>query len=123
MPDANHLLVSIGRGNAIAEYGYKGARRPVRFLGLIPTDWYPVQVQPDPNLGSNSIVITNDKGIGARGPASTINKGPYTEPNPGPATDHNTYDDTGSVTTFALPTSHDQLRQTTRTVFTDNAWS
>ena len=46
--------------------------------GCIPTDWYPVQVQPDPALGAATIVVTNDKGIGARGPASTINKGPDT---------------------------------------------
>ena len=121
-PDANHLLVSIGRDNAIAEYSYSGANHPVRLLGLIPTDWYPVQVQPDPSLGPNSIVVTNDKGIGARGPASTISKGPYTEPQSGPATDHNTYDDTGSVTSFALP-SEGQLHHLTQTVFTDNAWS
>ncbi len=43
--------------------------------GLLPTDWYPVQVQPDPALGAGTVVVTNDKGIGAQGPESTINKG------------------------------------------------
>ena len=46
----------------------------MRLEGLIPTDWYPVQVQPDPALGAGAIVVTNDKGIGALGPESTINK-------------------------------------------------
>ena len=117
MPDPNHVLVSIGRDNAIAVYRYTGVNRPLRYEGLIPTDWYPVQVQPDPALGANTIVVTNDKGIGAQGPAATINKGYDTTP----ATGGNTYDDTGSLTTFTMP--HDsQLWQDTQTVFTDDDW-
>ncbi len=57
--------------------------------------------QPDPALGANQIVVTNDKGIGARGPESTINKGPYTSQ--ARQAGHNTYDDTGSVTLFDDP--------------------
>jgi YVTN family beta-propeller protein len=122
MPDQHHVLISIGRDNAIADYSYDGLYRPMRMEGLIPTDWYPVQVQPDPALGPQGIVVTNDKGIGARGPASTINKGPYTAPAPSKATDHNTYDDTGSVTSFTMP-SAGQLPHLTRTVFNNNAWT
>jgi YVTN family beta-propeller protein len=121
MPDPDHVLVSIGRDNAIGVYRYHGLDAPMRFEGLIPTDWYPVQVQPDPALGHDAIVVTNDKGIGARGPASTINKGPDTAPATGNATGHNTYDDTGSVTTFTMP-SPGQLPGLTRTVFANNAW-
>ncbi len=116
MPDANDVLVSIGRDNAIAEYHYSGLTTPMTFEGLIPTDWYPVQVQADPAL-NNEIVVTNDRGIGDRGPQATITKGPGTSP----ATGYNTYDDTGSVTTFGLPTGR-QLSAQTRVVFTDNAW-
>jgi YVTN family beta-propeller protein len=116
MPDADHLLISIGRDNAIAEYRYEGLSTPPHLEGLLPTDWYPVQVQADSALGGE-IVVTNDKGIGARGPASTISKGPQTSP----ATGHNTYDDTGTVTTFALP-EESQMPQYTQTVFADNAW-
>jgi YVTN family beta-propeller protein len=117
MPSPDRVLVSIGRDNAIAVYNYRGLYRPMEPRGLIPTDWYPVQVQPDPTLGAGEIVVTNNKGIGAWGPESTINKGPYTTP----ATGHNTYDDTGSVTTFSMP-SDSQLPSLTNTVFTDNAW-
>ena len=117
MPDAAHVLVSIGRDNAIAQYSYGGLSKPVTYQGLMPTDFYPVQVQADPALG-NEIVVTNDKGIGARGPASTIDKGPKTKP----AKAHNTYDDTGSVTMFKLP-SAGALSADTKTVFTDNAWN
>jgi YVTN family beta-propeller protein len=125
MPDAHHVLVSIGRDNAVAVYKYRGLSRPLRYQGLIPTDWYPVQVQPDKALGAKRIVVTNDKGIGARGPASTINlsrTGAPTASNPGDATGHNTYDDTGSVTTFALP-GDNQLASLTKKVFVNNAWN
>ncbi len=118
MPDPNTVLVSIGRDNAIAEYSYNGLNQPMHLQGLLPTDWYPVQVQPDPALGAGTVVVTNDKGVGASGPESTINKGAYTDV----ATGHNTYDDTGSVTVFTMPTSQWQLSQDTHTVFRDNAW-
>jgi YVTN family beta-propeller protein len=119
MSDPNHVLVSIGRDNAIAVYRYNGLYgRRMRLIGLLPTDWYPVQVQPDPALGANTIVVTNDKGIGAQGPASTINKGYDTTL----ATGHNTYDDTGSVTTFTMPADY-QIGQDTQTVFTDDDWN
>ena len=38
MPDASHVLVSIGRDDAIAVYRYRGLSRPMRYLGLLPTD-------------------------------------------------------------------------------------
>ncbi len=97
MPDPGHVLISIGRDNAIADYRYDGLAGGLQYQGLIPTDWYPVQVQPDSAL-NNEIVVTNDKGIGARGPCLVecpLDKGPGTHP----VTGHNTYNDTGSVTT------------------------
>ena len=115
MPDAEHILVSTGRDNAIAVFRYNGPVSPVQYQGLLPTDWYPVNVAMDAKLGK--IVVTNDKGIGARGPESTIAKGPGTNP----ATGHNTYDDTGSLTTFALPGQED-LGKYTHQVFVDNDW-
>jgi len=116
MSDANHVLVSIGRDNAIAVYQYRGLYQRMKFVGLLPTDWYPVEVQPDSALGK--IVVTNDKGIGARGPATQINHGYLTNS----TTDHNTYDDTGSVTTFTMPPDY-QIPQDTQAVFTDDDWS
>jgi len=115
MPDPNHILVSIGRDNAIAVYRYNGLHQPVQYEGLIPTDWYPVTVQYSTAL--HKIIVTNDRGIGARGPASTVTEGPDTNP----ATGHNTYDDTGSLTSFAPPTEAD-LAHLTHQVFVDNDW-
>ena len=123
MSDPKHVLVSIGRDNAIAVYDYDGPYSRMRFTGLLPTDWYPVQVQPDNALGAGTIVVTNDKGIGARGPVSSINKGPNTAPAAQTVSGHNTYDDTGSVTTFMMPTDRNQIWQDTQTVFTDDDWN
>lgn len=115
MPDSHHILVSVGRNNSIAVYEYNGAKTPVKYQGLIPTDWYPVNVAWDAPLGK--LVVTNAKGIGARGPLSTITKGDDTNP----ATGHNTYDDTGSITTFAPPSAKD-LAGLTHQVFVNNDW-
>ena len=115
MPSPNQILVSIGRDNALAAYYYNGPNNPVQYEGLLPTDWYPVNVTMDQPLGK--LVVTNDKGIGARGPVSTITE----DPNTNPATGHNTYDDTGSVTSFKPPTTA-QLAGYTHKVFVDNDW-
>ena len=123
MSDPHTLLVSIGRDNAIGVYRYDNLNSPIKYEGLIPTDWYPVQVQPDPTLGAGTIVVTNDKGIGARGPATSINQGPDTGPGVAKVKDHNTYDDTGSVTQFTMPSNSSDLAADTRTVFRDNAWN
>ncbi|MFL6076164.1 MAG: bifunctional YncE family protein/alkaline phosphatase family protein [Mycobacteriales bacterium] len=115
MTDDHHLLVSIGRDNAIAAYRYENLVAPVRYTGLIPTDWYPVNVQLDSRL--HRLVVTNDKGIGARGAPSTIGEGPDTTP----ATGHNTYNDTGSLTVFRQPADR-QLGTLTHQVFVNNRW-
>ncbi|MFC5720716.1 bifunctional YncE family protein/alkaline phosphatase family protein [Streptomyces gamaensis] len=115
MPDAHHVLVSLGRDNAVAQYRWDGPRTPVRYEGLIPTDWYPVGVQYDAALGR--VVVTNARGIGSRGPLSTVHDGPDTPP----ATGHNTYDDTGTLTVFAPP-SRWRLGRLTHQVFVDNDW-
>jgi YVTN family beta-propeller protein len=120
MPDSHHILVSIGRDNALAVYYYNGAHQPVQYQGLLPTDFYPVAVASDPAIGK--IVVTNDKGIGARGTESTINKGPGTAPGAESVTGHNTYDDTGSLTDFAMPSTA-ALGAYTDQVFTDNDWT
>ncbi len=115
MTDGQHLLVSIGRDNALAVYRYNGPTSPVQYQGLIPTDWYPVNVQFDRATGK--VVVTNDKGIGARGPETSISEGPDANV----VTGHNTYNDTGSLTRFALPTEAD-LAGLTHQVFVDNDW-
>ncbi|MDX6258087.1 MAG: hypothetical protein QOJ11_4421 [Frankiales bacterium] len=111
----NTVLVSIGRDNALAVYRYNGMSSPIQYKGLIPTDWYPVNVQFDAKIGR--VVVTNDKGIGSRGPQTPIDAGPDANV----VTGHNTYNDTGSITQFTPPTDAD-LANLTHQVFLNNDW-
>ncbi|HZC27747.1 MAG TPA: phosphoesterase, partial [Actinopolymorphaceae bacterium] len=109
-----HLLVTLGRANAVAVYRYDGAPKdPVSYIGLLPTDYYPANVA---TVG-NQIVVTNTRGIDARGPAITTYKGPGTVP----VTGHDTHSTTASLTRFTLPSDLDIARYTT-TVFAQNGW-
>jgi YVTN family beta-propeller protein len=109
-----HLLVTLGRANAVAVYRY-GSRpqEPVSYVGLLPTDYYPANVA---TVGDR-VVVTNTRGIDARGPAITTNKG-YGVPI---VSGHDTHSTTASLTSFTLP-SDQQIGKYTATVFAQNAW-
>src|SRR5262249_50910246 len=85
LTDDGHLLVTLGRANAVAVYRYTTPLEPVSFVGLLPTDYFPAEIAA---LG-NQIIVSNTRGIDAR--RSTTNR-------------HGTHDTTSSVTHFALPT-------------------
>ncbi|QGN57041.1 bifunctional YncE family protein/alkaline phosphatase family protein [Nostocoides sp. HKS02] len=109
-----HLLVTLGRANAVAVYRY-GSRpqEPVSFVGLLPTDYYPANVA---TVGSR-VVVTNTRGIDARGPAITTDKG-YGVP---VVSGHDTHSTTASLTSFTVP-SDQQIAKYTSTVFAQNGW-
>ena len=110
-----HLLVTLGRANAVAVYRYDGTPEdPVSYIGLLPTDYYPATVA---TVG-DQIVVTNTRGIDARGPAITTYKGQGTVPVSG----HDTHSTTASLTRFTLPSDRDIARDTT-TVFAQNGWA
>lgn len=110
----NRLLVTLGRANAVAVYGVsKNAQDPARYIGLLPTDYYPSNIA---NV-DGKVVVTNTRGIDARGPAVTFNEGTGTTP----ATGHGTHSTTGSFTRFTLP-SDKQIGKYTKTVYTQNGW-
>jgi YVTN family beta-propeller protein len=109
-----HLLVTLGRANAVAVYRYDGTPKdPVSYIGLLPTDYYPATVA----TAGNQIVVTNTRGIDARGPAITTYKGPGTVPVSG----HDTHSTTASLTRFTLPGDRDIARYTDA-VFAQNGW-
>jgi YVTN family beta-propeller protein len=109
-----HLLVTLGRANAVAVYRYHGSPlQPVNYLGLLPTDYYPADVA----TAGNQVVVTNTRGIDARGPALTYNKGTGTVP----VTGHGTHSTTASLTRFTLP-SDQKIAKYTATVFAQNGW-
>jgi YVTN family beta-propeller protein len=109
-----HLLVTLGRANAVAVYRYHGdPQEPVDFIGLLPTDYYPTEIA---TVG-DQVVVTNTRGIDARGPLLTFNQGPSTSPAKG----HGTHGTTASLTRFTLP-SDQQIADATATVFAQNGW-
>ncbi len=110
-----HLLVTLGRANAVAVYRYHGnPQEPVDYVGLLPTDYYPAEVA---TVG-DQIVVTNTRGIDARGPELSFDQGQGTVL----ATGHGTHSTTGSLTQFSLPNDQ-QIAKYTATVFAQNGWT
>ncbi len=115
MTKDGHLLVTLGRANAVAVYKYYGTpKEPVSYIGLLPTDYYPADVA----TAGGQIVVTNTRGIDARGPAITTYKGEGTVPVSG----HDTHSTTASLTRFTLPSDRD-IANDTVTVFRQNGWT
>jgi YVTN family beta-propeller protein len=115
MTNDGHLLVTLGRANAVAVYQYNGnPQQPVNYVGLLPTDYYPMTVATD----GDQIVVTNTRGIDARGPELSFNKGQGTVL----AVGHGTHSTTASLTRFTLPSDKDIARYTP-TVFAQNGWT
>ncbi|MDH2416803.1 bifunctional YncE family protein/alkaline phosphatase family protein [Nocardioides sp. CER19] len=109
-----HLLVTLGRANAVAVYRYHGnPQEPVDFIGLLPTDYYPAEV----TTAGDQVVVTNTRGIDARGPLLSFTQGTGTTK----ATGHGTHGTTGSLTRFTLPSDR-KIGDYTRTVFAQNGW-
>jgi YVTN family beta-propeller protein len=111
----DHLMVSLGSANAIAVYKVdrKDPRDPASYIGLLPTDYFPENV----STVKGQIVVTNTRGIDARGPALTFNKGEGTTA----ATGHGTHSTTASLTRFTLPSDKD-IQKYTPAVFAQNGW-
>jgi YVTN family beta-propeller protein len=118
LTEDGHLLVTLSRANAVAVYRYDGhPQEPVSYLGLVPTDYYPTGVATVGQGTDERVVVTNTRGIDARGPALTFTKGTGTQP----ATGHGTHSTTASLTRFALPSDR-QIARYTGTVFAQNGW-
>jgi YVTN family beta-propeller protein len=98
--DDQHLLVSVGRDNAIAVFEYHGPRVPMHYQGLIPTDGYPNQVQYDAKLGK--LFVSNQEGVSTDGASTTGQV-------------------KGTLTSFGMP-SNSTLQTLTRQVFDNNGW-
>lgn len=113
LTDDGHLLVTLGRANALAVYRYTTPQEPVSYVGLLPMDYFPEDV----TTVGGKVLVTNLRGIGERGPERTIDKGPGTQP----ATGHNTHDSTGTLLRFDLP-DDTRMARYTRQVFRQNGW-
>jgi YVTN family beta-propeller protein len=116
MPDPSHILVSIGRDNALAVYSYTGPAQPVTFLGLLPTDAYPNSIAIDRAL--NQVVITSQRGTGDIGPPRAYSEGPGVPVVSG----YSVFTTSGTVELFPMP-SDATLPSYTQQVFRDNDWN
>ncbi|AKJ15322.1 phosphoesterase [Streptomyces incarnatus] len=103
LTDDGHLLVTLGRANAVAVYRYTSAQEPVSYVGLLPTDYFPSEI----TAVGRTVVVSNTRGIDARRPDSA---------------GHGTHDTTSSLTQFALPSDR-VIRSETRKVFQQNGWT
>ncbi len=101
-----HLLVTLARANAVAVYKFVNAHAPVRYIGLLPTDYVPSAV----NAVGGQIVVSNTRGIDDQ------------RPDPFAVGAHNTHDTTSSLTRFTLP-SDLQTEGYTAQVFQNNGWT
>ncbi len=103
LTDDGHLLVTLGRANAVAVYRYTSPQEPVSYVGLLPTDYFPSEI----TTVGKKVVVSNTRGIDARRPASA---------------GHGTHDTTSSLTQFTLPSDR-VIRSQTAKVFQQNGWT
>ncbi|MFI5609843.1 alkaline phosphatase family protein [Amycolatopsis sp. NPDC051903] len=99
-----HLLVTLGRANAIAVYRYASPKEPTSYIGLLPTDYFPTAIA---TVGKD-IVVSNTRGIDAQRPTT--------------AAGHGTHDTTASVQRFQLPDDQ-TIKSYTPKVFKQNGWT
>ncbi|WP_182902396.1 alkaline phosphatase family protein [Microbispora sp. H10830] len=103
LTDDGHLLVTLGRANAVAVYRYTTPQEPVSYVGLLPTDYFPAEIT---TIG-DQVLVSNTRGIDARRPTT--------------AAGHGTHDTTSSLQRFTLPDDREIAKYTAR-VFAQNGW-
>jgi len=104
LTDDGHLLVTLGRADAVAVYRYTSPQEPVSYVGLLPTDYFPAEIA---TVG-NQVVVSNTRGIDARRPTTSAG--------------HATHDTTSSLQRFTLP-SDSVIKSQTAKVFQQNGWT
>ncbi|MGA6154449.1 alkaline phosphatase family protein [Stenotrophomonas sp. NPDC087984] len=102
LTDDGHLLVTLGRANAVAVYKFTSAQEPVSYVGLLPTDYFPSEI----TTSGNQVYVSNTRGVDARRKATG---------------GHGTHDTTSSVQKFTLPDDR-VIRSYTGKVFKQNGW-
>ncbi|MGQ5262847.1 alkaline phosphatase family protein [Micromonospora sp. ZYX-F-536] len=104
LTDDGHLLVTLGRANAVAVYRYTTPLEPVSYVGLLPTDYFPAEI----TATGNQVLVSNTRGIDARRPTNSAG--------------HGTHDTTSSLQRFRLP-SDKVIKSETGKVFSQNGWT
>ncbi len=105
LTDDGHLLVTLGRANAVAVYRYTRALEPVSYVGLLPTDYFPAEI----TTVGHDVIVSDTRGVDARRPTT--------------AAGHGTHDTTSSVQKFQLPDDRVIRGHYTAEVFQQNGWT
>ncbi|MGW5363877.1 alkaline phosphatase family protein [Actinopolymorpha pittospori] len=103
LTDDGHLLVTLGRANAVAVYKYTSPMEPVSYVGLLPTDYFPAEI----TTVGDDVLVSNTRGIDARRKADPAG--------------HGTHDTTSSLQRFTLPDDN-TIKAQTKVVFEQNGW-
>ncbi|NUP51181.1 MAG: phosphoesterase [Catenulispora sp.] len=98
------LLVTLGRANAVAVYRFTSAQQPARYIGLLPTDYFPSEIT---TIG-DQVLVSNTRGIDSLRPVV--------------AAGHGTHDTTSSLQKFTLPDDR-AIKAYTDKVFQYNGWT
>ncbi|MCZ8514412.1 phosphoesterase [Paenibacillus filicis] len=112
MINDHQLAVSLGRNNALAVYDWKGPKAEPRLAGLIPTAWFPVDIDMD---SSNRLLVANADGLGSLGPERKLTIQGIS------VTGHSAYAQQGSISLIPSPTVKDLVRGTEE-VYKNNNW-
>ncbi|WAH36623.1 bifunctional YncE family protein/alkaline phosphatase family protein [Alicyclobacillus dauci] len=113
MINDDQLVVSLGRDNALAVYRWNGPSKEPQLEGLVPTAWFPVDIQSDP--ANKRLLVANADGVGSLGPTRTSTIQGIT------ATGHSSYAQEGSLSLVPFMSTKD-LVQGTEQVYADNNW-
>jgi YVTN family beta-propeller protein len=98
------LLVTLGRANAVAVYRFTSAQQPARYIGLLPTDYFPSEI----TTVGDQVLVSNTRGVDSLRPVV--------------AAGHGTHDTTSSLQKFKLPDDR-AIRAYTDKVFQYNGWT
>ena len=96
LTDDGHLLVTLGRANAVAVYRYTSAQEPVSYVGLLPTDYFPAEIA---TVGKDVRGLQHPR---------------HRRPPPHHRAGHGTHDTTSSLTRFTLPNDRTIKRDTAK---------
>jgi YVTN family beta-propeller protein len=111
---SGHLLVSLGRANALGVFKLHDRKwSSASLVGLIPTGWYPSSLAID---RSGRVMVANGKGVGSLGPEATVGPDPPTN-----KTGKWVHANLGSASLLEASDLGD-LQRHTRQVFENNGW-
>ncbi|UUZ84155.1 hypothetical protein LJK88_10690 [Paenibacillus sp. P26] len=112
MINDHQLAVSLGRNNALAVYEWKGPKSEPRLAGLVPTAWFPVDIDTD---SENRLLVANADGVGSLGPDRNLTIQGIK------VTGHSAYAQQGSLSIIPSPSTKDLIRGTEE-VYKNNNW-